>query len=121
MATREVTSQTTKKPFKKRTNKMKKKFTGGAKYFKGQGIFGRLKDSFEKKSEEKLGGKPRKDRKGKDFGRPSILPPGIGTPPKNTKQYTQVEKGSMPVGTKEFMEDMDSYAFKNKAIMKLKK
>ena len=108
------------KPFKKRTNKMKKKFTGGAKYFKGQGIFGRLKDAFEKKSEEKLG-KPRKDKPGRNFGTPSILPPGIGTPPKNTKQYTQVEKGSMPVGTKEFMEDMDSYAFKNKVIMKLKK
>ena len=110
-----------KSPFKKRKNKMKKKFTGGSKYYKGQGIFGRLKDSFEKKSEEKLGGKPRKDRPGRNFGTPSILPPGIGTPPKNTKQYTQAEKGSMPVGTKEFMQDMDSYAFPNKVIMKLKK
>ena len=119
MATREVTSQTTKKPFKKKHTRMGKKFTGGAKYYKGKGIFGRLKDSFEKKSEEKLG-KPMKDRPGKDWGTPSIFPPGIGTPPKKTKQYTQVEKGSMPVGTKEFMEDMDSYAFKNKAVTKLR-
>ena len=84
-----------KSPFKKRKNKMKKKFTSGSKYYGGQGIFGRLKDVFEKDTEKKLEGNPRKDRPGKDFGRPSILPPGIGTPPKKTKQYTQVEKGSM--------------------------
>ena len=119
MATREVTSQTTKKPFKKKHTRMKKKFTGGAKYYKGKGIFGRLKDMFEKDTEKKLGGRPMKDRPGKDWGTPSISPPRIGPPPP-TKKYTQVEKGGMPVGTKEFLEDMDSYAFKNKAVTKLK-